>query len=299
MTTTSTSNGTGPTPGTGSARATGARHAQPQGGHDEDNQSDLQAPGVLRLAMEFRAPWELGLSMLTAPLMRMAPAGDGHPVLVFPGLAASDTSTVPLRSFLGARGHDVRPWGLGRNLGPGRGVLEAVFDKVRTARRETGRKVSLVGWSLGGIYAREAAKIAREDVRSVITLGTPFAGPPRATNAWRIYEMASGEKAHARAASMDLATAPPVPTTSIYSRTDGIVAWQCSVQQGGRRDTENIEVEASHIGLGMNPTALFALADRLAQPEGEWQPFDRSIGLRAWFYGDPGRPDWHPKSAFV
>jgi pimeloyl-ACP methyl ester carboxylesterase len=249
--------------------------------------------------MEMRAPWEFGLSLMAMPVLWQAPRGDGHPILVFPGLAASDVSTVPLRRFLIGRGYDVRPWGLGRNLGPGRGVLETIFEMVRTAQRESGRKVSLVGWSLGGIYAREAAKANADAVRCVITLGTPFSGPVQATNAWRVYELASGEKADARAHTMRLAEAPPVPTTSIYSRTDGIVAWECSIQAPGRRrDTENIEVEASHLGIGVNPAALFAVADRLAQPLGAWQPFDRS-GWKSVFYGDPARQGWHPESWYI
>lgn len=259
----------------------------------------LRAPGAFRLALEFRAPWEFGLGLLATPILQMAPRGDGHPVIVFPGLAASDMSTAPLRRFLAGRGFDVRPWGLGRNFGPGRGTLDACFEMVRDARRKTGRSVSLIGWSLGGIYAREAAKVCKEDVRGVITLGTPFAGHPKATNAWRIYEMTSGERAEDRMTHMHLAEAPPVPTTSIYSRTDGIVAWQCSIQQPGRRrDTENIEVEASHIGLGVTPAAMFAVADRLAQGEGKWAPFDRS-GWKSVFYGDPAKADWYPTSAFV
>jgi pimeloyl-ACP methyl ester carboxylesterase len=237
--------------------------------------------------------------MMALPFLEAAPRGDGHAVIVFPGLAASDVSTLPMRRYLASRGFDVRPWGLGRNFGPGRGTLESCFEMVREARRETGRKVSLIGWSLGGIYAREAAKAAPNDVRSVVTLGTPFAGHPKATNAWRIYEMTSGERSEERMTHMRLAEAPPVPTTSIYSRTDGIVAWQCSIQAPGRRrDTENIEIEASHIGLGLTPAALYALADRLAQPEGQWTPFDRS-GFKSLFYGDPAKADWYPASAYV
>ena len=114
-------------------------------------------------------------------------------------------------------------------------------------------------------------------VRCVITLGTPFAGSHKATNAWRIYEMASGRKIEREAESYDLPGAPPVPTTSIYSRTDGVVAWQASIQAPDktRPHTENIEVLASHIGLGVNPSAWWAVADRLAQPEGQWKPFAR------------------------
>ena len=258
----------------------------------------VRAPGALRLALESRMPWELWSSLVSLPLLYSTARGDGHTVLVFPGLAASDLSTAPLRRYLRDRGYDARAWEMGRNLGPGNGVLEACHKKVRELRAETGRKVSLIGWSLGGIYARETAKTAASDVRQVITLGTPFAGPPKATNAWQVYELASGERVDERAHQYDLKTAPPVPTTSIYSRTDGIVAWQCSVQAPGAGQTENIEVEASHVGLGVNPAVLYALADRLAQPEGEWAPFDTS-GAKRLFFGNPDTADWFPKTCLV
>jgi pimeloyl-ACP methyl ester carboxylesterase len=151
--------------------------------------------------------------------------------------------------------------------------------------------VTLIGWSLGGVYARELAKEMPDKVRGVITLGSPFAGPPKSTNAWRIYELTSGRDIEREHGQFDLPTAPPVPTTSIYSRSDGIVAWQGSIQEPHHAQTENIEVIASHIGLGLNPSAWWAVADRLAQPEGKWQPFDRTglYGLKSFIYPDPRR----------
>jgi pimeloyl-ACP methyl ester carboxylesterase len=168
-------------------------------------------------------------------------------------------------------------------------VLDACRERIKRLRRESGRKVSLIGWSLGGVYAREMAKEVPEDIRCVITLGTPFRGSPRATNAWRVYEWASGETVDT-VNREEIERSPPVPTTSIFSRTDGVVAWQCSVEREARQ-VENIEVEASHIGLGVHPAVLYAIADRLAQPEGAWQRFDRDGGclLRQLFYKDPQR----------
>lgn len=271
------------------------------GTHDARAQERApKAPGALRMALEMRVPWEMGASLVALPLLKSAPRGDGHTVLVFPGLVASDVSTVPLRQYLKGQGYDARGWKLGRNLGPGRGTIEACFDTVRQLHRESGHKVSLIGWSLGGIYAREAAKVVPECVRSVITLGTPFNGHPKSTNAWRVYELASGETADTRLAMYNLAKAPPVPTSSVYSRTDGVVAWECSLQAPSeRRDTENIEVEASHLGLGVNPCALYAVADRLAQPEGEWRPFDRGGLIKGLLYADPARSGWMPRSWLV
>jgi pimeloyl-ACP methyl ester carboxylesterase len=152
-----------------------------------------------------------------------------------------------------------------------------------------GRKVSLVGWSLGGLYARQLAKMMPDRVRSVITLGSPFAGHPKATNAWRVYEMASGRRADEEDSRFggSLSTTPPVPTTAIFSRTDGICAWQGCMEKTSAM-AESIEVESSHCGMGHHPAVVYAVADRLAQMEGRWAPFDRS-GWRAMVYPDPGR----------
>lgn len=231
------------------------------------------------LALEFRAFWEFGAVLPAWPVLQKAPAGDGHSVIVFPGLAASDTSTVPLRKYLERLGYEVTGWQQGSNFGPRAGVLDAIRRRVQETHAASGRKVSLVGWSLGGVYAREIAKELPELVRCVITLGTPFAGSPRSTHAWRLYEMVSGRKAEREANQFALHIAPPVPTTSIYSKTDGIVAWQSCIQRcdagDGHPTLENIEVLASHFGMGLNPGAWWAVADRLSQAEGAWKPFQK------------------------
>lgn len=252
---------------------------------------DLAPPSLALLALEFRAPWEFGAVLPAWPALQRAPAGDGHLAIVFPGLSASDASTVPLRRYLGTLGYETQGWSQGFNFGPRAGVLERAKRGLSEACEATGRKVSLIGWSLGGVYARELAKALPQFVRGVITLGSPFAGPPKSTNAWRIYELTSGRSIEREHESYDLPVAPPVPTTSIYSRSDGIVAWQGSIQQPDHGETENIEVIASHIGLGLNPSAWWAVADRLAQPEGGWKPFDRFglMGFKGLLYPDPHR----------
>jgi pimeloyl-ACP methyl ester carboxylesterase len=252
---------------------------------------NLRAPSLALLALEFRAALEFGALLPAWPALQRAPSGDGHTVLVFPGLSASDATTVPLRGYLNLLGYDTGGWSQGFNFGPRAGVLETAKRGLTQACQASGRKVSLIGWSLGGVYARELAKEMPDLVRCVITLGAPFAGPPKSTNAWRIYELTSGldiEREHGR---FDLPTAPPQPTTSIYSRSDGIVAWRGSVQQPHHAHTENVEVVASHIGLGLNPSTWWAVADRLAQPEGQWRPFDRNglYGLKGLIYPDPNR----------
>src|ERR1700682_3179517 len=237
----------------------------------------LRPPSKTLMLLEGRALHEFGAFLGALPLLSLAPRGDGHPVLVLPGLVASDTSTRPLRSFLKNHGYAVSGWRQGRNLGPRHGVQHGVGGLVHELNDTHGRKVSLVGWSLGGLYARQLAKMMPDRVRSVITLGSPFASSPKATNAWRVYEMASGRRAEAVDDRFggSLSETPPVPTTAVYSRTDGICAWQGCMEKTSAT-SESIEVESSHCGMGHHPAVVYAVANRLAQPEGKWKPFDRS-----------------------
>jgi pimeloyl-ACP methyl ester carboxylesterase len=244
-------------------------------------------PSTTLQLLELRALGELGLSLALMPVLRRAPRGDGHPVLVLPGLISGDTSMQLLRAYLGDRGYSAQGWGLGRNMGLKPGLEERMVARLLELHRAHGCKVSLVGWSLGGLFAREIAGIVPNAVRSVITLGSPIRGNPKSTNAWRIYELASGQRVDDPQFRRPRSAPPPVPTTSIYSRTDGIVAWQCSVEPAGTHN-ESIEVKGSHCGLGVNAAALYAVADRLAQPEGRWKPFDRG-GLRTLVFPDPSR----------
>ena len=262
-----------------------------------DRSDPLSPPSRALLLLEIRAVWELGAFFAMAPMLRLAPAGDGHPVLVLPGLAASDVSTQGLRAFLSDRGYAAHGWQLGRNAGPRPGVEAALQRRLAELHERHGRKVSIIGWSLGGIFAREVARRAPQQVRSVITLGSPFAGEPRASNAWRVYEALSGLEVDAHPWREAMKQPPPVPSTAIFSRSDGIVAWQGCLERQSPT-TENIEVEGSHSGLGHHPAVLYAIADRLAQPEGAWRPFDRS-GLRRFVYPDPHRDQHQPRAGGV
>ncbi|MDO9058666.1 MAG: alpha/beta hydrolase [Bradyrhizobium sp.] len=247
----------------------------------------LRPPGLGLLLAEARGIFEFNCILLLSPLLMRAPRGDGHPVLMLPGFLASDLSMAPMRRYLRELGYDSYAWKMGRNTGGVARLRLALRDRLAEIHAATGRKVSIVGWSLGGVYARDLALQAPDMVRCVVTLGSPFAGDVKATNATRLYELLSGEGAddnpELRAA---IAGDLPVPATSIYSRTDGIVNWRTCLLRPS--DTaENIEVHfASHVGLGVNPAALWAVADRLAQPEGEFRQFDRS-GPFAIAYAPP------------
>jgi pimeloyl-ACP methyl ester carboxylesterase len=247
----------------------------------------LRPPGLGLFLAEARGILEFNASLLLSPLLMRAPRGDGHPVLALPGFLASDLSMAPLRRYLAELGHEAHAWRMGRNIGGIAKMRAALLDRLTAIHRETGRKVSLVGWSLGGLYARDLALQAPEMVRYVVTLGSPFANDVRATNATRLYEALSGETAGANPELVQaIAGDLPVPVTSIYSKSDGIVNWRTCLLRPS--DTaENIEVYfASHVGIGVNPAALWAIADRLAQRQGEFHPFDRS-GPFAIAYAPP------------
>lgn len=239
-------------------------------------------PSKLLWAREVMALAELGAFFAVMPWWRVTSRGDGHPVLVLPGLAQSDLSTRPLRSFLAHRGYAACPWGLGLNNGSSRLLDEHLLARLHALHEQHGRKVSIVGWSMGGLFARALARRAPTAVRQVITLGSPFTGDPKASNAWRLYEAMSGDRAGDQEIAERFQAQLSVPTTSIYSRHDGIVAWQCCLNEAGPQ-VENIEVSSSHCGLGHHPAVLYAVADRLAQPEGHWQAFDPKSHAR-WLY---------------
>ncbi len=251
---------------------------------------NAKPPSLFWTLTEGRAIFELGWFLSLRPLMNRLPSGDGHPVLVLPGFLASDASTRPLRGVL--KGLDYAPyaWGLGRNL---------KFDDAREAEmlslldeiyEQHNRKISIIGWSLGGLFAREIAKARPELVRSVITLGSPISPNRNHSNARSLYDRMNGSPDVAQSERMaQLNVPPPAPTTSIFSKTDGIVAWRGSVQHDhpDHPHTENIEVPASHFGLGVNPLVVYLIADRLAQTEGDWTPFDRD-GLKGVVFRAPG-----------
>lgn len=248
---------------------------------------DIEPPSSWLLASETRAVWELwaGVAMYL-PVKHLAKRGDGHPVLVLPGLGATDVSTALLRKFLEDLGYVSYAWKQGRNRGFKDEVGHALLARLNAIHLEHGQKVTLIGQSLGGVYARELAKLAPHKVRQVITLGSPFSGHPLASTGVRAYEWLSGE----RIEDMDfnrhtsIREAPPVPTTSVYSKLDGIVAWKCSIESGTGQ-TENIHLRgATHCGMACSPAALYLLADRLAQPQDDWQPF-APTGAARLLYG--------------
>jgi pimeloyl-ACP methyl ester carboxylesterase len=232
-----------------------------------------------------RAFADYGATLATSPVLLRAPRGDGHPVLVLPGLLAQDASTATMRVYLRSLGYEVYGWRLGRNLGPTPAILDGMTTRLEALHRASGRSVSLVGWSLGGIFARELARSRPALVRQVITLGSPFGlhtpGDSRANAAYRrLGTLHVSPDALPRRER--LSRPIPVPTTAVYSRLDGVVPWRACINMAGRR-SENVEVYSSHLGMGHNAAVLWVIADRLAQPEGAWRPFRAPSLVRHFF----------------
>ena len=237
---------------------------------------------------------EIALLMAAAPFLSQAPRGDGHPVLALPGFGGGDRSTTVLRLFLAGLGYQTQPWNLGTNRGPAMPDLQVDLarrlDEVFIGGGE--RKVSLIGWSLGGVYARLLAHRFPHKVRQVITLGSPFAGSPRSTTVYPLVRSQSSVPFEQRPTNQLRLLAgeplPGIPSTAVFSKTDGIVPWQIATQPPTHL-AENIEVYSSHLGLGVNPAVLYAAADRLANPEGKWRSFERRGWKRSVF--GPARLD--------
>jgi pimeloyl-ACP methyl ester carboxylesterase len=237
-------------------------------------QSDVKSPSLALLMLESRAVFGLTGFVLSYPFLKLTPRGDKHPVLVLPGLMASDFSTGPLRYFLKGRSFSPHRWRLGTNMGDPQD-LEKVKDRIKELHKRYGQKVSVVGWSLGGVYARAVAHDIPEHIKMVITMGSPYKGLLEPSHARWFYKLVKGNGAD----NIDphliekLKETPPVPFTSIYSKLDGIVSWQYCIEDKLGAFTENVEVYASHFGLGLNPSVMACLADRLSQKEGEWHQF--------------------------
>lgn len=217
------------------------------------------------------------------------PQGDGHPVLVIPGFTGDDGYNQPLIQFLGSIGYHARGWNLGRNIGHGLLNPEVLLGRLEQLHRRTSRRVSLVGHSLGGIYAREIAKLRPDQVRQVITLASPIGkGRSQASHFTSLYRMVSPHRGKDDDACW--ADPPPVPTTAVYTRSDGVMNWRVTLQRGGHERTENVEVCTSHTGITLSEAVWFLLADRLRTPPSTWRPF-RPEGWRKYLFPSPA---WQP-----
>ncbi len=241
-------------------------------------------PLSIHSMIEGRALLEFATLPWTVPLLATAPRGDGHPVLLLPGFIGDDATLFALKVFLRNRGYEVETWGFGRNVGFQRKHALALEQKVRYVHHRSGQPVSLVGWSLGGVFALYAAHQAPECVRNVVTLGSPVnvSSEGGETSAmvkalYRLIAHPMGPSAHAmQPRAKPMRRPPPLPMSCLYSLGDGVVPPQEATIDGDPAMHENIRVPGSHLGLGFNAIVLWIVADRLSQPQGAWQPFQPS-----------------------
>ena len=240
-------------------------------------------PGVLTAAELPRTIGEIVATRVLRRSLNKLPAGDGHGVLVIPGFLSDDFFSAPLLAHLNRLGYNAIGWSQGTNLGPGKVQVESVAELVSQFADRSGDKISIVGHSLGGIYAREIAKLVPDVVRQTITMGSPFAVEQEPSNFAGKWFRRFNPDLEQLKQTYQYAAPPPQPTSAIYTRLDGVVGWGLSVQQDGHAHCENIEVRGSHCGLIHNASVWYVLADRLSQQCGQWQPFSRE-GWRELVY---------------
>ena len=238
----------------------------------------IQPPSLLYTAMELRILYEFPSCFLSNFLSFTE--GDKHPVLVLPGFLGNDLTTYSMRSFFSKLGYASHGWRLGLNLGYSEKFEAELFKVLHGIYYFFNKKVSIVGWSLGGIFAREIAKKHPEMVRNVITLGSPFNDIMTCTNLKWLYKIVGKEKIEDVNKRLldNLSNPPAVPTTAIYSNSDGVVSGKGCKNKKCSGSTENISVWSSHVGLGFNLMVYKILADRLAQTEDNWKPYRLSEG---------------------
>lgn len=254
----------------------------------------LRAPSLRLQTLENLAMVEAWMAVPSLPILAWTGRGDGHPVLVLPGFTSSDTATWYLRAVLRTKGHAVHGWGLGTNVGPHPRVVRGIQRRLLQLADAYGRAVSIVGWSLGGVYARELARAYPEHVRAVVTLASPFRlrDEDRSTAEALYRRLGPRRDPFPGRLSAEHDREPLiVPTTSIYTRTDGVVRWHSCIDSVGPI-SENVEVRGTHSGLGVNAAALLTVADRLAQPEATWRPFTPPR-LLVHLYPKPA--SWEPR----
>ena len=269
--------------------------------------TSLRPPRLRHSVMEFgRVVLEMGSAALLAPVLKALPEGDGHTVLTIPGFMGADGSTSRLRKFLNNRGYRAIPWGLGRNaaevgasslddfLEHRRRTEETIAARVEKEFHASGSKVTLIGWSLGGLYAVALAHRYPQWIRQVITLGTPY-GDPRGTSLYNLmgrinnYKVAVDEAALARWVGYTYSGGVlRVPVLALYSESDGIVGAGIARCEGDPRYVTNMAVMASHVGFPFNPVVFAVIANHLVEPHERWalckkdyiRPFARTVGAR-------------------
>lgn len=251
------------------------------------NEALFAQPSLKQSLLECRAVLEVASLMPSRSWLNKAPRGDNHPVLVLPGFMAADNSTQALRTYLGEQGYNAYAWELGTNPGLRQDILQGLQMRIKQLAIRHQCKVTVIGWSLGGLYARALGHLQSEQIRQIVTLGSPFNVPRDGGvtgTVARLYQWLNKDQAEDPILERESLwrESPPVPTTSIYTEGDGVAAWQYGLDHTDKQ-TENLRVRGSHVGLTHNPFVLYAIADRLAQAENQWRPFKIHWSANWWY----------------
>ncbi|MDG2449940.1 MAG: hypothetical protein P8M34_09890 [Saprospiraceae bacterium] len=252
-----------------------------------EEQNPIKKPSLFWLMTEAsRAVFEYGTFFPYNFLKKQEETGDGHAVLVLPGFMATDVSTQPLRRFLKKIGYQSYGWDIGRNYA-NEDYVDLLLEKVEDIYKVSGEPISIIGWSLGGVFARQIAKKRPHLIRQIITLGSPFRGINLPNNAAWIYKFITNGKSAQDIDPLllnDIPNPAPVPTTAIYSKEDGVVPWQTCMEQQESNIHQNVQVRGSHFGLGVNPSVLEIIADRLQYSEAIWAPFSPETRIQEMMF---------------
>ncbi len=240
-----------------------------------------RSPSLLNTLTELpRALLEFGSLYSMMPALSLQSRGDKHPLLLIPGFLAGDASLATMKRYLRNLGYRPETWGFGRNMGKPDHLFDHLPEKLLEMADRQGEPVSLIGQSLGGVYARELAREYPDLVRQVITMGSPFgvknsASTMRALT--RVFKASSGLSIEEMLALMhdrNLHISPDVPVTAIYSKSDGVVHWEACREDDEDHHTQNIEVPGSHCGMAFNPMIYYIVANRLSLTRETWRPFN-------------------------
>lgn len=234
---------------------------------------NIKAPKWTNIVQEVFSGFSWAATAAAWPLLSRIEQGDGHPVLVLPGLLTNDLATLPLREFLEDRGHPTYPWEQGINRGPLPDVMKNLVEKIDELYDTHGEPFSLVGWSMGGAISVALTQLRPKKIRNVITLGSPLAHAPHATNAKFFFELVSGMDAECVSLAKMIKPHKDVPITSLFTKNDGIVGWETSANFEHPK-AEAIEIlGTSHLGIVAHPGSFYLIANRLRQNKKEWTPY--------------------------
>ena len=252
---------------------------------DEPDPADLKPAGLWR---ELLAVPELAMFPVAAVTAALTTSkAESRPVLVIPGFIGTDQSTLPLRTFLWSQGHRPYGWGIGRNIGPADHVVSGLDRLLVRLYARHQCPIDVVGWSLGGVFGRLLAMNRPHMVRQVITLGSPIKIDRNQSNVSFLFDLMGSIWKFAFPSQRLDVDSVPVPSTTIWTRHDGVVPGLACRQTPGPQ-AESVEVRGSHFGLGYNTAVLRVVADRLALPDNEWYPFEVSKVTRALYPSNEG-----------